>query len=186
MGRLENLGCATVSRIYTEFTERKAAERLSLECPLMLGIDEHTLHKKTKFATTFCDLANNRIFDVVEGKSAADLEDFLSKLKGRKKVKMVCIDLCSAFRSLVRRYFPNAILVADRFHVVRVVLHHFIQLARELAPRLSYAEGSPACCAKRPRSFRLLKRSALKPCFKTTLCSGLCTRKCIRFAICSI
>ena len=82
MGRLENLGCATVSRIYTEFTERKAAERLSLECPLMLGIDEHTLHKKTKFATTFCDLANNRIFDIVEGKSAADLEGFFSKLKG--------------------------------------------------------------------------------------------------------
>lgn len=134
MGRLRKVASATVSRIYSQFTARKASERLSLECPLVLGIDEHTLHKKKQFATTFCDLGNRRVFDIVAGKSPSDLEGFLSRLHGREKVKMVCIDLCSAFRSLVRRYFPNAILVADRFHVVRVVSHHFIQLARHLAP----------------------------------------------------
>ena len=166
MGRLEKLGCATVSRIYTEFTERKAAERLSLECPLMLGIDEHTLHKKTKFATTFCDLANNRVFDIVEGKSAADLEGFLSKLKGREKVKMVCIDLCSAFRSLVRRCFPNAILVADRFHVVRVVLHHFIQLARDLAPAAFVRRGFAGLLRKAPKKLSASEAERLETLFQ--------------------
>jgi len=166
MGRLEKLGCATVSRIYTEFTERKASERLSLECPLMLGIDEHTLHKKTKFATTFCDLINNRVFDIVEGKSAADLEGFLSKLKGREKVKMVCIDLCSSFRSLVRRYFPNAILVADRFHVVRVVLHHFIQLARDLAPAAFVRRGFAGLLRKAPKKLSASEAERLETLFQ--------------------
>lgn len=141
MSRLKKVASATVSRIYCQFTARKASERLSLDCPVMLGIDEHTLHKKKQFATTFCDLGNRRIFDIVQGKSAADLEGFLSKLNGREKVKMVCIDLCSAFRRLVRRYFPNAILVADRFHVVRMVSHHFIQLARNLAPAAFLRRG---------------------------------------------
>lgn len=141
MGRLKKVASATVSRIYAQFTVRKASERLSLDCPVVLGIDEHTLHKKQQFATTFCDLGNRRIFDIVQGKSAADLEGFLSRLNGREKVKMVCIDLCSAFRSLVRRYFPNAILVADRFHVVRVVSHHFVQLARNLAPAAFLRRG---------------------------------------------
>ena len=56
MARLEHLGPATVSRIYSQFTARKAAERLSQHAPTVLGIDEHTLHKGQRFATTFCDL----------------------------------------------------------------------------------------------------------------------------------
>jgi hypothetical protein len=50
------LGSATVERIYAEFTSRKHRERLSLQCPQVLGIDEHTLHKGQRVATTFCDL----------------------------------------------------------------------------------------------------------------------------------
>ncbi len=68
----------------------------------MLGIDEHTLHKNRQFATTFCDLGNHRIFDIFEGKSATELEGFLSHLIGREKVKVVCIDLCSAYRLLIK------------------------------------------------------------------------------------
>ncbi len=62
------LASATVERIYGEFTSRKAIERLSLQCPQLLGIDEHTLHKGQRFATTFCDLKNHRVFDIVAGR----------------------------------------------------------------------------------------------------------------------
>ena len=166
MGRLKRVASATVSRIYDQFTRRKASERLSLDCPLVLGIDEHTLHKKKQFATTFCDLGNHRIFDIVPGKSAADLEGFLSKLKGREKVKMVCIDLCSAFRSLVKRFFPNAILVADRFHVVRVVSHHFTQLARDLAPEAFVRRGIGGLLRKAAENLSVADKERLEVMFK--------------------
>jgi len=166
MGRLKRVASATVSRIYDQFTRRKASERLSLDCPRVLGIDEHTLHKKKQFSTTFCDLANHRVFDVVPGKSAADLQGFLSKLKGREKVKMVCIDLCSAFRSLVRRFFPNAILVADRFHVVRVVSHHFTQLARDLAPEAFVRRGIGGLLRKAEENLSLADKERLEAMFK--------------------
>ena len=55
------------------------------------------------------------------GHSAADMRDFLQSLQGRHKVKMVCIDMNPAYRRLVREWFPNARLVADRFHVIRLV-----------------------------------------------------------------
>ena len=167
MGRLKQVASATVSRIYSQFTQRKASERLSLYCPRILGIDEHTLHKKKQFSTTFCDLGNHRVFDIVPGKSAADLEGFLSRLKGREKVKMVCIDLCSAFRSLVRRYFPNAILVADRFHVVRVVLHHFTQLARDLAPAAFVRRGIGGLLRKAPKNLTASEKERLEAIFNT-------------------
>lgn len=146
----QSLGQATVARIYHQFTVRKAAERVSLDCPRYLGIDEHTLHKSQRFCTTFCDLKKRRIFDVRPGRSEADLATFLSKLKGREHVKVVCIDLSSTYRSLIRRYFPKARIVADRFHVVRVIQHHFMQLARFLAANLKSHRGNLAALRKAP------------------------------------
>jgi transposase len=132
------IGHATIGRIYAQFTQRKASERISLLCPQVLGIDEHTLHKHQRFATTFCDLKNHRVFDVVKGRSEADLDAFLSTLRGKDKVRVVCIDLSSSYRSLIRKHFPNALIVADRFHVIRLVMYHLLKLARQLVPDLSH------------------------------------------------
>jgi transposase len=135
------IGSATVERVYQERTIRKAKERMSLQCPQMLGIDEHTLHKGYRFATTFCDLKNHRVFDVMEGRSEKDLEAFLSRLKGREQVQLVCIDLSSPYRHLIRKWFPRARIVADRFHVIRVVLYHIMKLCRQIVPDLAYQRG---------------------------------------------
>ncbi len=86
-GRLKKLGPATVSRIDGEFTQRKASERLSLNCPLMLGIDEHTLHKNRQFATTFCDLGNHRIFDIVEANRPPSWRVFFPVLSAARRLK---------------------------------------------------------------------------------------------------
>lgn len=56
VAQYKKIGTATVERIYQQFTLRKARERLSWQCPKVLGIDEHTLHKGQRFVTTFCDL----------------------------------------------------------------------------------------------------------------------------------
>jgi len=127
-----------VGRIYAQFTERKARERLSTDCPHILGIDEHTLHKGQRFATTFCDLKNHRVFDISPGRSEPELAGFLSTLRGREQVSMVCIDLSNTYRLLVKRWFPRARIVADRFHAVRVVGMHLMRVARQLCPDLGW------------------------------------------------
>lgn len=137
----EGLGPATVGRIYAEFTERKARERLSLDCPRVLGIDEHTLHRGQRFATTFCDLKNHRIFDLSPGRSEAELAGYLRTLRGRERVRVVCIDLSHSYRALIRRWFPRAVIVADRFHTIRLVGLHLLRLARQLCPQLAWQRG---------------------------------------------
>ena len=172
MARIHRLGAATVGRIYAQFTRRKAAERLSLQCPMVLGIDEHTLHKGQRFATTFCDLKNHKVFDVVKGRSAAEMIGFLKNLRGRERVRIVCIDLSSPFRALIRKWFPNARIVADRFHVVRVVIQHFMNLARQIAPDIKNHRGSLAILRMRPerlsaaQNLRLQKLFATYPAFE--------------------
>jgi transposase len=141
LARREGLGPATVGRIYAEFTARKAKERLSLDCPRVLGIDEHTLHRGQRFATTFCDLQNHRVFDLSPGRSEAELRPFLRPLRGRERVRVVCIDLANAYRALIRRWFPRAVIVADRFHTLRLVGQHLFKLARQLCPQLAWHRG---------------------------------------------
>ena len=138
LARRRSLGAATVGRIYAQFTERKARERQSLDCPQVLGIDEHTLHKGQRFATTFCDLKNHRVFDISPGRSEPELAGYLQRLRGRDKVRVVCIDLSNSYRSMIRRWFPRAAIVADRFHAIRLVGLHLLRLARQLCPTLGW------------------------------------------------
>lgn len=60
---------SAVERIVHEQWTGKVKEQLSYECPSILGIDEHTIHKGYKFATTICDLSNHRVYDVLEGRN---------------------------------------------------------------------------------------------------------------------
>jgi transposase len=167
LANLLKLGQATVERIYHQFTERKANERISLNCPILLGIDEHTLHKHTRFATTFCDLKNQRVFDIVEGRSEKDLSAFVASLQGRERVRVVCIDLSSPYRHLIKKWFPNARIVADRFHVIRIVIHHFMTLCRQIAPNIKNHRGSLAVLRMRPDRLSDAQKKRLLELFKS-------------------
>ena len=92
------------------------------------------LFKKDGYATTFCDLRGHKIFDLVLGRSEAALEGYLAKLPGKDRVRIVCMDLASVYRALVRKHFPKAKIVADRFPVIRLVNHHFLACWKEIDP----------------------------------------------------
>lgn len=183
-----DLGQATIGRIYAQFTEKRAKERLSLDCPQVLGIDEHSLYRRQRFATTFCDLKNRRVFDITPGKSEADLQWFLAGLRGREQVRVVCIDLSSSYRALIQRWFPRALIVADRFHVVRVVLRHLLGIARQVYPQLAWklswlnllrTRADRLTPEQRHRLTEVFRQQpALQPIYelKEKLCALLCIR----------
>ena len=128
------VSCATVERWYQHHIERRISEMSGRSCPQVLGIDEHFFTRKQGFATTLVDLKNHKVFDVVLGRSEPSLRQYLSRLPGRDQVKVVVMDLSETYRQIVRQYFPNAKIVADRFHVVRLVNQHFLRLWQQQDP----------------------------------------------------
>ena len=130
-----------MERWFHSFLERAVSERQNAPCPRVLGIDEHFFSRKKGFATTLCDLEHHRVYDVTLGRSEAALEPYLKRLKGREQVRVVCMDLSDTYRSIVRRYFPNALIVADRFHVIRLINQQFLTLWRLLDPSGSRNRG---------------------------------------------
>jgi len=132
LGQREGIGSATVERWFHDFLQREAAQRSGAPCPRVLGIDEHFFTRRHGYATTFCDLQGHKVFDVVLGRSEASLESYLERLPGKERVRVVCMDLASVYRALVRKHFPKARIVADRFHVIRIINHHFLACWREI------------------------------------------------------
>lgn len=156
----ERIGSATVERWYLDYLNRLASERKNASCPRVLGIDEHFFTRRRGYATTFCDLARKRVFDVVLGRSEASLQGYLSHLKGKERVQVVCIDLSPSYRALVRKHFPNARIVADRFHVVRLVNQRFLECWKLLDPLGSRNRG--LLSLMRRHESRLSPEQALK------------------------
>lgn len=126
------IGVATVERFYHQMIVHKNSHFQNRPCPRILGIDEHRFTKKQGFVTTFCDLKRQRIFDIALGKDVSKLHEYLCNLKGRERVRVVCIDMNSGYRNLVKQYFPNAVIVSDRFHVIRLVNHHLTSVCKSI------------------------------------------------------
>jgi transposase len=132
LSETHDISHATVERWYKEFIKSRIKELSGRKVPLVLGIDEHFFTKKKGYATTFVDLKNHKVFDVVLGRSEKSLEGYLSKLPDKDRVRVVVMDLSSTYRSIVRKHFPKAKIVADRFHVVRLMNHQFLKAWKQL------------------------------------------------------
>jgi len=134
LSKMLNIGPATIERWYHDFLKLTVSEMKNAHCPRIIGIDEHFFSRKNGYATTICNLRNNKVFDVTLGRTDLSLESYLKNLKGKENVKVVVMDMAEVYRRVVKRHFPNAKIVSDRFHVIRLINHHFLKLWQQIDP----------------------------------------------------
>jgi len=95
--------------------------------PKVIGIDEHYFRRRRgfrSFVTMVVDYQHPRLFELVEGRTIGELEAALGHIPGRENVLFVTADLCDPYKSFAQRFFPNAKVVADKFHVLRLLSPH--------------------------------------------------------------
>ena len=108
------------------YTQLKLQRRKRLyPWPTVIGLDEHFFRRGRggfrQFVSMVVDFKNRRLFELVEGRTVGEMEAALSYIPGRENVRHVVIDMCDSYRSFASRFFPNARLVADKFHVLRLL-----------------------------------------------------------------
>lgn len=121
-------GCSAwlTHKVFYEQLEIKYRERMNNPWGTRIGIDEHTWRKKrskngiTEFASMIVDHDRKRVAEVVNGKTVQSLKEALAYIPGRERVKEVSLDMCDPFKKFAREFFPNAKLIADKFHVLRL------------------------------------------------------------------
>lgn len=98
-----------------------------------LAIDEICIGRGRRFRTLVLDLDTGAIVFVGQGKGAEALKPFWKRLKAsRARIQAVAADLSPAYTKAVRENLPDALLVYDRFHVVKLLNEKLSDLRREL------------------------------------------------------
>lgn len=93
--------------------------------PQVLAMDEFrgNAHGQ-KYQVSITDVEHNELIDILPRRDADwIIRYFLRYPKAeRRRVRYVVMDMSALFRSVYKTMFPNATLIADRFHVQRLVL----------------------------------------------------------------
>jgi len=98
-----------------------------------IAIDEIYLGKRHKYITLVLDLVSGAVVFVGNGKGADALKPFWRRLKSSKaKIEAVATDMSPAYISAVQKNLPNARLVFDRFHVMKLLNEKLTELRRQL------------------------------------------------------
>ncbi|NMP24270.1 ISL3 family transposase [Sulfobacillus harzensis] len=88
------------------------------ETPVIMGIDEVMLAGDYRCVIT--NLATNNVFQILEFRTQEHLKPFFKNLPDRERVEWVSTDMWRPFKRSFSQYLPNARLVIDKFHVVKM------------------------------------------------------------------
>jgi transposase len=113
----EQLSPSRLQRILERRGDEEVAARPPA-VPRLLGVDEFAAKRGHVYNTVFADLETHRIVEIVETREIKPVREYLKTLA--TTVEAVAIDLSEPFRKAVRQALPDVMIVADKFHVIRL------------------------------------------------------------------
>ena len=120
IARLYNVSDNTVQSIFDTVFYNDTVYKDFL--PKAICIDEFTFKKKT-YAFNICNAKNGKTIDLVLDRTTNNLDKYFSHYteKARKRVKFVVMDMYSPYIDLIKKWFPNAKIIIDLFHIVQLL-----------------------------------------------------------------
>ena len=99
----------------------------------LIAIDEISIGKHHKYLTVVLDLKTGAVVHVGNGRGADSLDPFWKRIKRRGvKLRAVAIDMSPSYIASVLENHPDAEIVFDHFHVIKMYNDKLSDLRREL------------------------------------------------------
>ena len=83
-------------------------------CSSTVGVDDFAFKKRNSYGTVIVDAETHRPIEILEGRDGDTLKEWLKK---NQHIKAVTRDRASAYASAIQEVLPDAMQVADRFHL---------------------------------------------------------------------
>lgn len=115
VARMEEVSEGLVER---SWVEKHSVVRPPAKPHVFLGLDGFCVRKPGRMWTGMWDLETKDSVAFISGERKVDVQKMLERHASRDTVKAVAIDLSEALRQSVELVLPDAVLVADKFHVV--------------------------------------------------------------------
>ena len=118
VAKVANVSVSTVIRIFNHVNYGTPT------LPKVLCIDEFKGNAETgKYQCILVDGENNKVLDIIPDRCQSDLVGYFRQFsrKERNKVKFFVCDMWQPYVDLAKVFFPNAIIVIDKYHFIRHV-----------------------------------------------------------------
>ena len=132
VARWTHLGWDTVKHIVKSDLARHY-ENVPLCSVRRIGVDENYLGKKAKYVTLVVDLESGRVLWVGKGRGKEALTGFWQRLRrSGTQIEAVACDMSGAYWSAINEHLPDAVLVFDHFHIIKLANEKIDEIRRGL------------------------------------------------------
>jgi len=111
--------------------------KIKFETPQWLGMDEIYLIKPRG---VIANVQNNTIVDLLVNRNKETIIHYLSNLKGKETIQYVTMDMWKPYREACQQVIPQAKIIIDKFHVVRMANNALESVRKSLRESLTAKE----------------------------------------------
>jgi transposase len=145
----------TIRRLFALEVARLESE-VHYETPRWLGIDEVHLVKRARCILT--NVEQRTVIDMLATRSKDAVSHYLYQMPNRQHIELVAMDMWLPYRDAVRDILPQATVVIDRFHVIRLAIQGMDTVRKETRAHLTARQSRTL---KRDRYILFHRRSDL-------------------------
>ena len=135
--RQYKLSVTTIEKIALAYIREKDSQHI-MYSPEVLGIDEAHLNGSIRCVLT--DINEHLLFEMLPKRDKQTVMNYLDSLPDSNNIKVVTMDMYRPYREAVYECLPDAAIVIDRFHVVKLINDVLSDYRKTLCKQLSAAE----------------------------------------------
>jgi len=131
----EEVGCTefTVRAVFNDYIN-ELEKTVRFETPKWMGIDEIHLIKPRGVIT---NIQNNTIVDLLPNRNKETVVRYLHNLSGKDRIQYVAMDMWLPYRDACKAVIPQAQIVIDKFHVLKMANEALDRVRKSLRESLT-------------------------------------------------